>query len=550
MKTGLRVWNHRSVSEGRRKRLTLIATILGSQVVFLDATVVNVALPAIQEDLDTGLAGQQWVVEAYLLALVALLLVGGSLGDLYGRRRLFMIGLAGFAVTSVLCAAAPSSELLIAARALQGLAGALLVPGSLAILTATFEGEERGRAIGTWTAWSGIVTVVGPAAGGFLVESLSWRWIFWVTVPMIVATLYLTHRVVSESADPEACPGIDYFGIGLSAFGLGGPVFALIQQPTHGWSDPMVLIPLVTGIACLVGFVIWEGRARAPMMPLSLFRVRNFAAANLATLAAYAGLMGGFFFITLYLQQVAGYSPLEAGLATTPVAVLLFALSPRFGALSAKSGPRLPMTMGPIVAGAGMLLLRRVGVDADYVSEVLPGVILFGLGLAATVAPLTTTVLNSVEERHAGVASGINNAISRVAGLVAIAALGAAISAGFGSSVDDALAGQTLSPEQRTAVADAKSQPLAGDVRGDLSPEERAAIEPAVHDSSHSAFQLGIGISGGLMIAGGLISFAGVRNPREPVEPQHATRAATAGDCGHGPTHVERLEPELEKVPA
>ena len=538
------------MSEGRRKRLTLIATILGSQVVFLDATVVNVALPAIQEDLDTGLAGQQWVVEAYLLALVALLLVGGSLGDLYGRRRLFMIGLAGFAVTSVLCAVAPSSELLIAARGLQGLAGALLVPGSLAILTATFEGEERGRAIGTWTAWSGIVTVIGPAGGGFLVESLSWRWVFWVNVPMIVATLYLAHRYVSESADPEACPGVDYFGIGLSALGLGGPVFALIQQPTHGWSDPMVLIPLVAGVACLVGFVIWEGRARAPMMPLSLFRVRNFAAANLATLAAYAGLIGGFFFITLYLQQVAGYSPFEAGLATTPVAVLLFVLSPRFGALSARSGPRLPMTAGPIVAGIGMLLLLRVGVDADYVSEVLPGVFFFGLGLAATVAPLTTTVLNAVEERHAGVASGINNAISRVAGLVAIAALGAAISAGFGSSLDDALAGETLSPAERTAVADAKSQPLAGDARGDLSPAERAALEPAIRDSSHSAFQLGIGIAGGLMIAGGLISFAGVRNPRRPVEPQHAGRAATAGDCGHAAEPGEQPEPALEKAPA
>jgi EmrB/QacA subfamily drug resistance transporter len=538
------------VSDARRKTLTLVATILGSQVVFLDATVVQVALPAIETDLDTGLAGQQWVVEAYLLALVALLLVGGSLGDLYGRRLLFMIGLAGFGVTSILCAAAPNSEFLIASRGLQGFAGALLVPGSLAILTATFEGPARGKAIGTWTAWSGIVTVIGPAAGGFLTESLSWRWIFWVNLPLILATLYLANRYVSESADPEACPGIDFGGISLSALGLGGPVFALIQQPTHGWTDPMVLIPLVGGVVCLGLFVLWEARTRAPMMPLALFRVRNFAAANLATLAAYAGLIGGFFFITLYLQQVAGYSPLEAGLATTPLAVLLFVLSPRFGAISASSGPRLPMTFGPIVAGVGMLLLLRVGVDADYVSEVLPGVAIFGLGLAATVAPLTTTVLNSVEERHAGVASGINNAVSRVAGLLAIAILGAAISGGFASTLDDRLAAETLSSSERNAVADAKSRPLAGGAEGELTAGEREALDPVIRDASHSAFQLGIGIAGGLMIAGGLISLVGVRNPRRPEDVEPAPRAITAGDCGHPADHEEPEEGTAERVPA
>src|SRR5215218_241022 len=332
----------------RSQRLTLIATILGSTVVFLDSTVVNVALPAISDGLDVGLAGQQWVVEAYTLALVSLLLVGGSLGDQFGRRRIFVIGLIAFGATSALCAVAPTDEFLVGSRALQGIAGALLVPGSLAIVAATFEGEARGRAVGTWTAWTGIATVVGPAGGGALIGLTSWRAIFWVNLPLITATVVLTLRAVDESRDEDAFLGIDWAGILLSAIGLGGPTYALIEQPSRGWSDPLVWGAMAAGVLCFGLFILREATARHPMLPLSLFRIRNFWVANLTTLTAYAGLIGGLFFVGLFLQQVAGYSPLEAGLATTPISLLLFVLSPRFGRLASGTGPRLPMTAGPI----------------------------------------------------------------------------------------------------------------------------------------------------------------------------------------------------------
>jgi EmrB/QacA subfamily drug resistance transporter len=485
----------------RQQRLTLVATILGSTVVFLDSTVVNVALPAIADGLDAGLAGQQWVVEAYMLTLVSLLLIGGSLGDQFGRRRVFTIGLVAFGATSILCAVAPSVELLIAARALQGIAGALLVPGSLAIVAATFEGAERGRAVGTWTAWTGIATVVGPAGGGALVAALSWRAIFWVNIPLIAVTVALTLHSVRESRDPDAFSGIDWLGLGLSAAGLAGPVFALIEQPTRGWSDPVVWVSLVAGIACFALFLLWESRARHPMLELALFRVRNFRVANLTTLAAYAGLIGGLFFVTLFLQQVGGYSPLEAGLATTPVSLILFFLSPRWGKLASGTGPRLPMTLGPIVGGIGLIGLMRVGSDPSYVEDVLPAILVFGFGLSATVAPLTATVLDSVEERHVGIASGVNNGVSRVAGLLAIAVLGAVISAKFGAAVG----------------GDAGSNPL-------------TAAEP---DASTAAFHLGVLIAGLLMIAGGIFAGIGIENPRRQAKAVPAGGAAPAGECGH-----------------
>jgi EmrB/QacA subfamily drug resistance transporter len=537
----------------RQERLTLIATILGSTVAFLDSTVVNVALPAIQDDLDTGLAGQQWVVEAYMLALVSLMLVGGSLGDLYGRKRLFEIGLAGFGVTSILCAIAPTDEALIGFRALQGAAGALLVPGSLAILAATFEGEARGRAVGLWTAWSGISTLVGPAGGGLLVE-LDWRWIFWVNVPLIAGTLWLTRRFVKESSDPEAHHGVDFVGIGLSAIGLGGPVFALIEQPTKGWGDPAVAIPLIVGVVSFAAFIWWERRARAPMLQLELFRIRNFSMVNLATFCVYAGLIGSFFFLTLYLQQVAGYSPFEAGLATTPTTVMLFLLSGRFGALSARIGPRIPLTVGPIVGASGILLLVRLNQDVAYFVDVFPAMLLFGLGLSITVAPLTTTVLNSVSERHAGVASGVNNAVARVAGLIAIAALGAVISAQFASTLDDRLS-QDTSAQAARIVDEAKEQPLAGGDTSTLPAGEGRELERDIVASSESAFHLGIGIAAGLMILGGLIALAGVRNPERAPRPEleHAPGpAATVGECGRSshPSEPGPVPGTLEPEPA
>jgi EmrB/QacA subfamily drug resistance transporter len=516
----------------RTERLTLIATILASTVVFLDSTVVNVALPAMQRDLGMGLAGQQWVVEAYMLALVSLMLVGGSLGDHLGRRRIFAIGLAGFGATSILCALAPSTGVLVGLRALQGLAGALLVPGSLAILTATFAGEARGRAIGTWTAWSGISTIAGPAAGGFLTEALSWRFVFWINVPLIAVTLFLALRAVAESRDPDAVEGFDIAGVALSALGLGGPVFALIEQPTYGWGDPLVLIPLLAGSACFAAFIWREATARAPMLPLALFRVRNFAVANAATLATYAGLIGSSFFLTLYLQQVGGYSPLAAGLAGIPITLMLFFLSPRFGAFTASVGPRLPMSAGPIVGGLGLLLLLRVGVHPSYPAEVLPALVVFGLGLSATVAPLTTTVLNAVDEHNAGIASGVNNAIARVAGLLAIAVLGALISAQFASALDGNLSGERLDPRGTRVVASAQSRPLAGgDEAEQLSGAQRSTVGTAIELASRDAFRLSVAICALLMIAGGLTSAIGIQNPERRPEAALSPLAATAGEC-------------------
>jgi EmrB/QacA subfamily drug resistance transporter len=516
----------------RTERLTLVATILASTVVFLDATVVNVALPAMERDLGMGLAGQQWVIEAYMLALVSLMLVGGSLGDHFGRRLIFSIGLAGFGVTSILCALAPSTGFLIGLRGLQGLAGALLVPGSLAILTATFQGEARGRAIGTWTAWSGISTIAGPAAGGFLTESLSWRFVFWINVPVIVATLVLTLRAVAESRDPDAVAGFDIPGVALSTLGLGGPVFALIEQPTYGWTDPLVLIPLCAGVACFAAFIVRETTAKAPMLPLALFRVRNFAVANAATLATYAGLIGSSFFLTLYLQQVGGYSALAAGLAGVPISLMLFFLSPRFGAFTARVGPRLPMSAGPIVGGLGLLLLLRVGVDPSYPTEVLPALVVFGLGLSATVAPLTTTVLNAVDEHNAGIASGVNNAIARVAGVLAIAVIGAVVSAQFASSLDGKLSHDRLDGRGESVVASAKSRPLAGgDEAARLSMAERSSVGTAIELSSRDAFRVAAAIGACLMFVGGLTAAVGIQNPRRPEAEQQVPLAATAGEC-------------------
>jgi EmrB/QacA subfamily drug resistance transporter len=527
----------------RQQRLTLVATILGSTIVFLDSTGVNVALPPIAEGLDAGLAGQQWVVEAYMLTLVSLLLVGGSLGDQFGRRRLFVIGLIAFGATSILCAVAPTVELLIVARALQGVAGALLVPGSLAIVAATFEGAARGRAVGTWTAWTGIATVFGPAGGGALVEAISWRAIFWVNIPLIAVTVVLTLHSVRESRDPEAFRGIDWLGIGLSAAGLAGPVFALIEQPTRGWGDPVVWAPMILGVLCFALFVLWEARARHPMLELSLFRIRNFRVANLTTLSAYAGLIGGLFFVGLFLQQVAGYSPIEAGLATTPVSLILFFLSPRWGKLASGTGPRLPMCAGPIVGGLGLIMLLRVGSDPSYLADVLPAIVVFGLGLSATVAPLTATVLDSVEERHVGIASGVNNGVARVAGLLAIAVLGAVISAGFGSTLDSNLGDRPLGPRAQRAVDNAKKQPLAVPSTRQLPPSQALRVETAAADASTSAFHLGVLIAGLLMIAGGIFAGVGIENPRRKVEAISSRGSAQAGECGHG-ADADYAQPE------
>jgi hypothetical protein len=349
-------------------------------------------------------------------------------------------------------------------------------------------------------------------------------------------------RFVAESRDPEAYRGIDLLGIALSALGLAGPVYALIEQPSLGWGDPAVWGPLVGGVACFALFVLREARATHPMLELSLFRIRNFTVANLTTLAAYAGLIGGLFFVTLFLQQVAGYSALEAGLATTPVSLILFMLSPRWGRLASGTGPRLPMSAGPIVGGIGLLLLLRVDSGADYLADVLPGIVVFGLGLSATVAPLTATVLDSVEERHVGIASGVNNGVSRVAGLLAIAVLGAVISASFGSHMDSGLEHRALSPAATAAVSKAKEKPLAVPGVGGVGAQEAQQVRTAAADASTSAFHLGLLIAGLLMIAGGAVAGIGIENPRRRLEAVPTRGAAAAGECGHG-HHADCAEP-------
>jgi EmrB/QacA subfamily drug resistance transporter len=405
-----------------------VACILGSVIVFVDSTVVNVALPAIQDDLGGGLSLQQWVVDAYLLTLGSLLLVGGSLGDLFGPRRMILVGIVSFGLTSVLCAAAPDGTTLILARALQGAAGAILTPAGLAVIASTFSGEERGAAIGAWTAWTGIAFVIGPLGGGWLVEHASWRWVFLVNVPIAVVTGALVAYAVPrrEPTGTERAK-VDVVGGLLCAIGLAGPVFALIEEPRRGWGDPLILLTLVGGIAVFVAFVWWERRAPQPMLPLRLFSRRNFSFANLETLTVYAGLSTLTFFLVLYLQQIVGYSALKSGFALVPITIVMFALSPRVGRLSMRFGPRLFMGVGPLVAGVALLALVRLGHDLDYWVELLPPLLLFSIGLSMIVAPLTATVLADVGEHDSGIASGVNNAVARVAGLLGIAVVGALI---------------------------------------------------------------------------------------------------------------------------
>jgi EmrB/QacA subfamily drug resistance transporter len=501
----------------RRKRLALLAAILGSFVAGLDATAVNVALPAIERDLGGGLAGQQWVSNAYLLTLGSLILVGGSLGDLYGERRIFTIGVVGFGVVSILCALAPSIEVLVAGRALQGVFGALLTPSALAVIVATFPPDERGAAIGSWTAWGGIALVIGPLAGGWLVDVATWRWIFALNVPFVVATVIIVRIAVSERPREGPRVHLDYLGAVLCALGLAGPVFALIRQPSVGWGSPQVLIPAIAGLAMLAAFLVYESRTPHPMLPLGLFRRRNFAFGNLETLLMYGGLSAVLFFLVLFLQQVAGYDALQAGLATLPITVVTFLLARRAGLLADRYGPRWFMGGGPLVAAAGLAMLQRLDAHIDYVSELLPALVIFAVGLAATVAPLTATVLADADESNAGIASGVNNAIARVAGLLAVAAVGAVVAGQFSATIDEHLAGQRLSPEGQRIVAAARERTLARADPDSLRAAEARVVSHAAEDAAVTAFHWGAGIAAALVALGGLLGVVGIRNPRREV---------------------------------
>jgi EmrB/QacA subfamily drug resistance transporter len=413
----------------------LVACILGSVIVFVDSTVVNVALPAIQQDLGGGLALQQWVVDAYLLTLGSLILVGGSLGDLFGARRLFLIGIVSFGILSVACAAAPDGTTLIVARGFQGIAGAILTPAGLAVIAATFSGEARGAAIGQWTSWTGVAFVVGPLVGGWLVTHASWRWVFLINVPFAIVTALLVAYAVPKRPPPENRPHVDVVGGALCVLGLGGPVFALIEEPRHGWSSPAIVVPLVAGVALFGAFLWWERHHPAPMLPLGLFMRRNFTFANVETLTVYAGLSTLTFFLVLFMQQLAGYSALKSGLALLPITVVMFFLSPRVGRLSMRIGPRYFLGVGPLIAAASLVALVDLKPGFDYWYELLPPLLGFSVGLSLLVAPLTATVLADASESDAGIASGVNNAVARVAGLLGIAVVGASV-AGSDNSLD------------------------------------------------------------------------------------------------------------------
>ena len=412
----------------RLQRDVLLVAILSSFVAFLDGSVVNVALPAIEEELGGGLAVQQWVVDAYLLTLGAFILLAGSLSDQFGRIRILRIGLIGFLATSMMCALAPNALVLVLARALQGAAGALLVPSSLALIITAFEGPAESKAIGRWTAWAGTAAIVGPLTGGLFVDTLSWRWVFAINAVPIALTLWWLPRLATLPDERKRVP-IDRLGALLAVIGLGGTVFALIEQPRLGWSSPAVWAPLVIGLLALAGFVVQELRTRDPMVPPALFRNRNFAVGNVATLAVYAALSLGMFTITLFLQQVGGYSATVAGLVLLPATLMMLGLSSVFAGLAGRYGPRWFMALGPVIAGAGFLLITSVGSDPDIWTQVLPGLIVFGLGLSITVAPLTAAILADIEPAHAGVGSAVNNAVARIAGLLGVAAV-AVISGG------------------------------------------------------------------------------------------------------------------------
>jgi EmrB/QacA subfamily drug resistance transporter len=411
-----------SLSSGRG-RWVIAATVLGSGIAFLDATVVGIALPSIGRDFHGGVGTLQWVVTGYSLTLAAFLLLGGSLGDRFGRKRIFSAGIIWFAVASAVCGIAPNAGLLIAARVVQGVGGALLTPGSLAILQASFRPEDRARAIGAWSGLGGVAGAAGPLVGGYLIAIGSWRWVFFINLPVSAAVLLITARHVPESRDPTSTGRVDTAGAALAVAFLAGLTFGLIEAPTRGWSSPAVVASLVVAAVAAPVFLFVEHRRAHPMLPLRLFRSRQFSGANAVTFAVYGALGGALFLLPVELQIVKGYSPLESGVALLPLTLVMLAFSARSGALSARIGPRLQMTVGPLVVGAGLALLTRATDPGSYWTQVFPAVLLFSVGLAFTVAPLTSTAMGAAPAEHSGVASAVNNVVARAAGLLAVAVL-------------------------------------------------------------------------------------------------------------------------------
>ena len=486
-----------------RKRWTLVATILGSSLTFIDATVVNVALPALQADLQATITDVQWVIEAYALFLGALILVGGSMGDQFGRKRVFLLGVGFFTIASIACGIATSPGMLIAGRALQGIGAAFLVPGSLAIISATFDDADRGRAIGTWSGFSAITTAIGPVSGGWLVEHVSWRAVFFLNVPLAVMVLVLSLRFMDESRDPSRTSRIDWVGAVLAVLGLGGTVFGLLEWPPLGVSHPLVLGALTVGVCSLVLLVVVERRLQSPMLPLALFRSRVFTLANMLTLLLYAALSVVLFLVPLNLIQVQRYTATAAGAALLPLPLIMFALSRWSGGLVARVGSRLPLTVGPAIAALGLALYARPGVGGTYWTTFFPAIVVLGFGMAITVAPLTTTVMSAVDPRHAGVASGVNNAVSRVAGLLAIAVFGVVLARTFDAHVRPPLDRLALSWPAREGI-DRELRKIAGaDVTqvASIPASEQRAVRTIIDEGFVSAFRLVMIGAAGLALA-------------------------------------------------
>lgn len=495
----------------------LVATILGSSMAFVDGTVVNVALPVFQSELGATVTQVQWVVESYALLLAALLLVGGGLGDRFGRKRCYAIGVSVFALASAACGLARTTEQLVLFRAVQGVGGALLVPGSLAIISATFATEQRGRAIGTWSAFTAITAAFGPVLGGWLIDNFSWRWIFYVNVPIAVVVLAVLFFRVPESRDDTAEGALDWMGALLATFGLGLLVYGLIESANLGLGHARVVAAAGSGMACLIGFAVVEARVTSPMMPPSLFRSRDFSGANIITLLLYAALSSGLFFLPFNLIQVQGYSITAAGAALLPLILIIFLLSRWAGGLVHRHGAKRPLVIGPGVASVGYVLLALPGVGGSYWSTFFPGVTVLGVGMAISVAPLTTVVMTSIDTEHAGVASGVNNAASRVAGLIAIAIMGIVALTVFNHELDTQLAPIDVPADALKILDGERIKFAAAEAPPGLSDMTSSAINRAISVSFVRSFRFLMLVSAGCALASAFV--AGVtletrRNPR------------------------------------
>jgi len=490
-------------------------------MVFIDGTVVSVALPVLQHDLHATVADVQWVVEAYALFLAALLLVGGSLGDKLGRRRIFLVGAGIFTFASVACGFAPNINFLIAARAVQGVGGALLTPSSLAIITASFSADKRGQAIGTWSGFTSITSAIGPLLGGVLVQFASWRFVFLINVPLAVLVFTISLWKLPESTESESSSNLDFAGATLATIGLGAFVFGLITGGSDGLGSPGALAGIIIGSAALIGFVIVESRSAAPMMPLNLFRSRTFAGANLLTLLLYAGLAGALFFVPFNLIQIHGYPASAAGAANLPFVLIVFSLSRWSGGLIARYGARIPLIIGPCIDALGFLLFARIGADGSYWTTFFPASIVLGIGMAITIAPLTTAVMGAVDSHLAGIASGVNNAVSRTAGLLAVAIFGIVVVAVFGSSLDSHLAMLHLSPAVMNAIDAQKTKLGSIEIPSTLSAQMHATIHSAIGAAFTDGFRVSMIIAAVLALASAVMSWALLDN--KPVSKQPNT---------------------------